>query len=171
LPNTQLSRRLAREGRLHPNAELSLRDDFIWGLNFETKRPRREILKDYVDVLDTLFTPEAYFSRLRGQCRAIKRPKLKTRVGLGTSIRLLEKLVRALWGMTTRDGSLRREFWHTVLDCSRKNIHALRYAVILSVTYLDWGSFGRSLSEQIKRETDLIDRGEWQPPARSAPGG
>jgi radical SAM superfamily enzyme YgiQ (UPF0313 family) len=171
LPNTQLSRRLAREGRLHPNAELSLRDDFIWGLNFETKRPRREILKDYVDVLDTLFTPEAYFSRLRGQCRAIKRPKLKTRVGLGTSIRLLEKLVRALWGMTTRDGSLRREFWHTVLDCSRKNIHALRYAVILSVTYLDWGSFGRSLSEQIKREIDLIDRGEWQPPARSAPGG
>jgi radical SAM superfamily enzyme YgiQ (UPF0313 family) len=168
LLNTQLSRRLAREGRLYPNPELSLRDHFIWGLNFETKRPRREILKDYVTVLDTLFTPEAYFSRLRRQWQAIKRPKLKARVALGTSFRLLGKLMRVLWGMTMKDRRLRREFWYTVLDCSRKNIDALKYAVILSVTYLDWDPVARSLSEQMKREIDLIDRGEWQPPARFA---
>jgi radical SAM superfamily enzyme YgiQ (UPF0313 family) len=168
LPNTQLSRRLAREGRLYPNPELSLRDHLTWGLNFETKRPRREILKDYVTVLDTLFTPEAYFSRLRRQCQAIKRPKLKARVAIGTSFRLLGKLMRVLWGMTMKDKRLRREFWYTVLDCSRKNIDALKYAVILSVTYLDWGPVARSLSEQMKREIDLIDRGEWQPPARLA---
>jgi radical SAM superfamily enzyme YgiQ (UPF0313 family) len=170
LPNTQFSRRLAREGRLHPNAELSLREQATWGLNFETKRPRREILKDYVTILDTLFTPEAYFSRLRVQCRAIKRPKLEARVALGTNIRLLGRLMRVLRGMTMRDRRLRREFWYTILDCSRKNIDALKYAVILSVMYLDWGPVARSLSEQMKREIDLIDRGEWQPPVRFALG-
>ncbi len=57
LPNTQFFHRLKREGRLHANAELSLGEQATWGLNFETKRPRREVLKDYVTVLDALFTP------------------------------------------------------------------------------------------------------------------
>ena len=50
LPNTQLTRRLTREGRLHPLPELM--SERRWrsvhaGLNFETLRPRREILADY----------------------------------------------------------------------------------------------------------------------------
>jgi radical SAM superfamily enzyme YgiQ (UPF0313 family) len=170
LPNTQFSRRLAREGRLHPNAELSLREQATWGLNFETKRPRREILNDYATILDALFSPEAYFSRLREQFRAVKRPKLKTRVALGTNIGVLGKSMRALWGMTAKDRRLRREFWYTVFDCSRKNIDVLKYVVVLSAAYFDWGHFARTLSEQTKREIDLIDRGEWQPPVRVALG-
>ena len=47
LPNTQLTRRLAQEGRLHPFVEGTHRgsaDQCSQGLNFETLRPRREIL-------------------------------------------------------------------------------------------------------------------------------
>jgi hypothetical protein len=167
LPNTQFSRRLAQEGRLHANEELSLREQATWGLNFETKRPRREILKDYIAVLDALFTPEAYFSRLREQARAVKRPKLRTRAALATSIRALPKFMRILWRMTTMDGTLRREFWYTVLDCARNNIGALKYVIVLSAMYFDWGPYTRALRAQIQREIGLIERGEWRPPMRA----
>jgi radical SAM superfamily enzyme YgiQ (UPF0313 family) len=168
LPNTQFTRRLAQEGRLHANAELSLGEQATWGLNFETKRPRREVLKDYVMVLDALFTPQAYLSRLRAQARAVKRPKLKTRVALQTSIRALPKMLRILWRMTTADRALRREFWHTVFDCSRNNIGALKYAVVLAALYFDWGPYVRALRAQVEREIELIERGEWHPPMRGA---
>jgi radical SAM superfamily enzyme YgiQ (UPF0313 family) len=49
LPNTQLTRRLAKEGRLHPNLLLdpaSGMDQCTQGLNFDTLRPRRDILSD-----------------------------------------------------------------------------------------------------------------------------
>jgi radical SAM superfamily enzyme YgiQ (UPF0313 family) len=168
LPNTQFTRRLAQEGRLHANAELSLGEQATWGLNFETKRPRREVLKDYVMVLDALFTPQAYLSRLRAQARAVKRPKLKTRVALETSIRALPKMMRILWRMTTADRALRREFWHMVFDCSRNNIGALKYAVVLAALYFDWGPYVRALRAQVEREIELIERGEWHPPVRGS---
>ena len=55
LPNTQLTRRLASEGRLHrifcwdPAAGM---DQCTQGLNFDTLRPRQEILSDYKHVLE-----------------------------------------------------------------------------------------------------------------------
>src|SRR6202046_5463060 len=64
LPNTQLARRLASEGRLHVNAEFMPKgstDQCASGLNFETKRERLDILRDFRRVLATEYTPEAYF--------------------------------------------------------------------------------------------------------------
>ena len=34
------------------------------GLNFDTKRPRREILQDYRDVLEKIYDPVAYTGRV-----------------------------------------------------------------------------------------------------------
>ena len=47
LPNTQLTRRLTQEGRLHPLPEIipaGYGDQCMLGLNFDTLRPRRDIL-------------------------------------------------------------------------------------------------------------------------------
>jgi len=68
LPNTQLTRRLADEGRLH--AELLFdpaagMDQCTQGLNFDTLRPRREILSDYKRVLEKVYEPVAYAKRLQ----------------------------------------------------------------------------------------------------------
>ena len=63
LPNTQLTRRLAREGRLQVHAEFLPKggnDQIASGLNFETKRPRLDVLRDLRSVLATVYTPEAY---------------------------------------------------------------------------------------------------------------
>src|SRR5205807_6884037 len=67
LPTTQLARRLAAEGRLHENFGVQpegLSCHTTGGLNYDTKRPRLDILKDYLKVVETIYTPENYFNRV-----------------------------------------------------------------------------------------------------------
>src|SRR5205085_2587503 len=71
LPNTQLERRLMREGRqlMRTNAAGMLPheiDQHTGGLNFVTRRPRLEILKEYRAALLRIYAPESYFKRVRG---------------------------------------------------------------------------------------------------------
>ena len=68
LPNTQLTRRLASEGRLHADLLLDPAagmDQCTQGLNFDTLRPRSEILSDYKRVLEKVYDPVAYAKRLQ----------------------------------------------------------------------------------------------------------
>jgi radical SAM superfamily enzyme YgiQ (UPF0313 family) len=58
LPNTQLTRRLEREGRLFPGYDAVLPergDQCTAGLNFVPARPRRDILQDYKEVLERIY--------------------------------------------------------------------------------------------------------------------
>ena len=68
LPGTQLTRRLAKEGRLHAGHDImrveQAGDQCTLGCNFDTKRPLRDILTDYRTVLTNVFSPEAYAGRL-----------------------------------------------------------------------------------------------------------
>ena len=67
LPNTQLTRRLAKEGRLHVGHDASPEgkgDQCTAGVNYETKRPRVEVLRDYRKVLDEIYDPDAFCGRL-----------------------------------------------------------------------------------------------------------
>jgi radical SAM superfamily enzyme YgiQ (UPF0313 family) len=57
LPNTQLTRRLAREDRLHHDHDIAATsggDQCMTGLNFDTLRPLREVLQDYRRILTRL---------------------------------------------------------------------------------------------------------------------
>ena len=69
VPNTQLTRRLAKEGRLHsglsPRKPAGGMDQCTQGLNFDTLRPRNEILSDYKRVLEKVYDPVAYAGRLQ----------------------------------------------------------------------------------------------------------
>ena len=65
LPHTQLGRRLEQEGRLYPHPErkdLKTADQCTMGLNFETLRPRQEVLADYAKILERIYDPVAYTS-------------------------------------------------------------------------------------------------------------
>src|SRR6476620_2529790 len=67
LPNTQLTRRLAKEGRLHANYDVAATtggDQCTTGLNFDTLRPLRAVLQDYKRVLEMIYEPAAYAGRL-----------------------------------------------------------------------------------------------------------
>jgi len=66
LPNTQLTRRLAREGRLyvdHDAAPAGKGDQCTAGVNYETKRPRLDILRDYRKILEKTYDPDAFCGR------------------------------------------------------------------------------------------------------------
>jgi radical SAM superfamily enzyme YgiQ (UPF0313 family) len=70
LPNTQLERRLIKTGRqmARPGgAEIRPEeaDQMTGGLNFITKRPRLEILKEYRAALLSIYAPRTYFARIR----------------------------------------------------------------------------------------------------------
>ena len=74
LPNTELSRRLKREGRLFVDYELSSTDDgdhCSQGLNFTTLRPRRAVFEDARQLIAEVYRPERYFGRLRSVARAL----------------------------------------------------------------------------------------------------
>ena len=69
LPNTQLTIRLANEKRL-ANGSIILDgekgqdiDQATSGLNFITKRPRDEVISDYIYVLKNVFSTRKYFNR------------------------------------------------------------------------------------------------------------
>jgi radical SAM superfamily enzyme YgiQ (UPF0313 family) len=68
LPNTQLTRRLASEGRLFQQASRSIGESDIdqttSGLNFITLISRTEILKNFIRVLNVIYEPTNYYKRV-----------------------------------------------------------------------------------------------------------
>src|ERR1700687_4131909 len=75
LPNTQLTRRLEKEGRITPALLDTKGDPLNSGLNFVTLRPRREILRDYKAVLQNIYHPDAFFARVKFVGRTLDCPK------------------------------------------------------------------------------------------------
>jgi radical SAM superfamily enzyme YgiQ (UPF0313 family) len=67
LPNTQLTRRLAREDRLPDDYSVQRPgavDQATSGLNFTPSRPRSEILGEFAWILRRLYSPRSYFDRV-----------------------------------------------------------------------------------------------------------
>ena len=83
LPNTQLARRLEAEGRLGADQAVSNNranevDQTTSGLNFETRRPRVEVLEDFLFVITRIFSPRSYFNRVRDLAMVLdRRPRFR----------------------------------------------------------------------------------------------
>jgi len=166
LPKTQLWRRLAQEGRLHADSDIQLDKEpcnpfgAVWGLNFETKRPRRDVLVDYVTVLEQLYSQDKFFERLRREALSVARPRLAGWSLRNFRMREVSATLRILWQMTVARPELRRHFWKTVADCALHNPVALRVALVVAATYVDLGPFCAEVSRQVRRQIALIDLAE-----------
>jgi hypothetical protein len=85
LPNTRLTRRLKEEhrlledtGRLSAAHEANEVDQTTSGLNFITRRPRVEILGDFLHVLKSAYSRRNYFDRCLSVSKALKvHPRFK----------------------------------------------------------------------------------------------
>ena len=112
LPNTQLTRRLSREGRLLVDVDISRfeeaggGDQCTEGLNFVPARPRRDILNDYRRVLQRIYEPAAYFARVRATARLLVRPKLPIRVEPKVVVNDLRTVGRLMWRVARRHPEL-----------------------------------------------------------------
>jgi hypothetical protein len=174
LPNTQLTRRLTREGRLHSKHDQfrivdDIGDQCTLGLNFETARARRDILTDYAHVLEQVYAPAAYFERVRRVGHKLKLPPAGD-AGGSFSFMHLFGLVRLTAYLCRKEPHLLGQFWRTGRECWRDNPSALGSVVTLMVLYLHLGRFAASVVKSVRQQIAAIDRGDWQaPPLVPAP--
>jgi len=159
LPNTQLTRRLAKEGRLHANHDIvrTGADQCTVGLNFETLRPQQAVLRDYKRVLETVYEPEAYAARLQKLVSLLDRSKSRRdfpdgdpRGKVGAS-QLMHRISSAV-------PEAREPFLRVLMTCARENPDALRIIVGLMAMYLHLGPFSRRVIAEIDRriEEDFV---------------
>ena len=164
LPNTQLARRLEREGRVDALADLSRfeadvehGDQCTAGLNFKTTRSRRDILADYRLVLQSVYEPSAYFGRVRKLGQLVKPPKRKAMLPAKIIIEDARTVGRLAWRLATRHRELIPLFCATLFDCAIYNPAALRQIVSQMVVYLHAGPFARYVVEYLDRQIATID--------------
>jgi radical SAM superfamily enzyme YgiQ (UPF0313 family) len=166
LPDTQLSRRLQREGRLYPDAHAAT-EECMAGLNFRTARPRRDILEDYERILERIYRPPSYFARVRRMARILRRPKHRAATELREVIRNLPAGARLTWRFLTKRAEIQQAFWYTIIDCAVHNPRALFSVFLMTALYLDLDASAKCAKERAQREISLIDCGEWAEGARS----
>ena len=166
LPNTQLTRRLEKEHRLRPfrlDAD-GASDQCTAGLNFDTLRPRRQILEDYRDVLKAVYEPSAYFARVRRVSLALQRPDHKSDFDAKLALREIGFLGKLVWRMSVQRPELRREFWRTITSTLRHNPAAFEFTISLMTFYLHLGTFATFLIGDLDRQiAELEFEGEIAP--------
>jgi radical SAM superfamily enzyme YgiQ (UPF0313 family) len=159
LPNTQLTRRLAAAGRLHPGHDLAARDlgdQCTATTNFNTLRPLDEVLRDYRCILERVYAPSAFADRLQklasildrsGRPRDLPEGDIRRKV---TSIEMAHKIIGQL-------PEAREQFWQTFVTCAKLNPAALRYVVILTAFYLHLAPFARNVIAGIDARLAELD--------------
>ena len=149
LPNTQLSRRLAKENRLYDDFRQSVTkagDMGTAGLNFETLRPRHEVMRDFRDVVAEVYRPGAYFARIRRSGRRIKPARFAEHKTHWPIVwRNALAFVRLGWTMTVRYPELADDFWGMMWECLRKYPHSLEIAARNSALYAHLYPYSRML--------------------------
>jgi hypothetical protein len=166
LPNTQLTRRLTGEGRLHAGHDIGEAtsaggDQCTEGLNFETRRPRRDILQDYVGVLDRVYSPASYFNRVKRVGRALRVPD---RGGPPPSAKDIWLLTKVVWKICVQQPRMTRYLLSTIRDCIANNPAALESVMKMSSMYLHLGPFAASVVTVIKQQIVALDDGRWPAP-------
>lgn len=154
LPNTQLSRRLALEGRLDKNfdkASDNVGDQCLIGLNYETLRPRKDILNDFKLVMREAFKPKLYFGRIRRLASLLDCSRKRLNLPLKVHIKNLRGFFKLITAMGFKS-PYRQHFWHTLLSCALRNRKALRYIVALMALYLHFSQF----IEQVLKQVDCL---------------
>ena len=151
LPNTQLTRQLDKEGRLHPDPErpdLSA-DQCTMGLNFETLRPRKEILADYNRILDRIYDPAAFAGRLQRLSRTLNNSDRKQRARAEYSRHRFGNL-EVLHRIMTNLPEPRDLFRRALTECIARNPNSIEYIVLLMAFYLHVGPFSREVIGRIE---------------------
>ena len=167
LPTTQLTKRLAKAGRLHENFDVApegVGDQCTAGLNYDPCRPRLDILKDYLTVVETIYTPENYFNRVLRVGKALDSSQRRFRPGL----RQWWKELKGFFRMTVKLGmrrETRRFFWGTMLKALWKNPKSIRYTGSLVALYLHFGKFSQYVAGKIREAIAVEERN----PSKVAP--
>jgi hypothetical protein len=182
LANTQLATRLRRDDRMFPPTWLMEKatergggDQCTLGLNFETLRPRRDVLADYRIVIDRIYSPQAYFGRVERASRELwcfwppRTPGTKPFLHIaGIALGDWAALMRLFKFVLLKQPLLLGYYIKALYVCSRENPGALQAVATMSAFYLHLRPFSRMVSASIARQIREIDEGRWRGPAMPA---
>jgi radical SAM superfamily enzyme YgiQ (UPF0313 family) len=164
LPETQLERRLEREGRLLRRSEGVTDfgegrryDQITQGLNFLPERPRLTILREFRALRETLYSPAGFFRRVRTFLSRF-RPHPPKHL---PPLRRLPAFVR-MYGVATLMVLGRPSMWWEVIKtlafgCTR-GLSGVVGACAMIVYYLHLGPQSRHVIADISEHIDEIER-------------
>ena len=157
LPNTQLTRRLDKEGRLRAGHDRTREsgDQCAFGLNYDTARPERDILLDYRRILQLVYDPVAYarrLNRLAAMLDCSGRP-----AELSNGDRRRDVSFVHLQQIFARVPEARPVFRKVLKNCRDTNPRALRHILSLMALYVDLGPFSQFVIGEIDRRIEASD--------------
>jgi radical SAM superfamily enzyme YgiQ (UPF0313 family) len=156
LANTQLTRRLAKEGRLHANVGVDLSgragDACLDGLNFETVRPRQDVLAEQAEVLARIYDPKVFFRRTRRMLLSLDRLKLGPWIELRNSLQEIDRFFRIMWHVTLFRPDMRWHVWALIVETLIRNPAVIRDVMVATVFYMYLGPLSRFVIEHRKKE-------------------
>ena len=170
LPNTQLTRRLQKEGRLL-SADMELvkdnsqdyqlylvgkhgdgQDNMAGGLNFVTTRDRAEIYREYRHVIETIYSPKVFMDRILATTRRIKlTPKFVP--NKAESRELLGFFLKVVWWMT-KNKSVRWYYWRNTLKTLFMGRGKFSFAQSQMVLFVHYEQQSKYVSEQLAMNID-----------------
>lgn len=170
LPTTQLTKRLESQGRLHADFGTDDPDSLdgdqcTAGLNFTTKRPREQILRDFREIVDKVYAPEAYFARVRRTAGMLDLSGANGNILGAGFFHDLKLFGRLMWSMTFVNTDYRWPFWRTLAWTAFHNIRAIKPVMIMLALYVHLGPFSRFVVTQIDKQIADIENGKWTSPA------
>jgi radical SAM superfamily enzyme YgiQ (UPF0313 family) len=160
LPNTQLTRRLKKEGRLFGNGS-TLRntnteiDQMSSGLNFITVRPRLDILKDYVHVIKYIYDPEHYYERVTYTSLNLK-PANKYQPGIARMLKTVKAFLK-LCGKVEFNKATRWLYWKMLFRVFLKNPKGIEAGVNLAAMFIHFYKQSKFITDLTGREIKSIE--------------
>jgi hypothetical protein len=159
LPNTELARRLAREGRLFErfSMESDVRTDTATtGLNFRTARPRIDVMRDLIRVLDELYLPENHFVRTKLIIRQLE-TDYKFRPTLPKLVQLAGAFLKII-GMMNHDREAMSYFWRSLAMAAIKNPGSLQAVIGQAVMNANYAKQSRSYIEALEEQIAEVEK-------------
>jgi radical SAM superfamily enzyme YgiQ (UPF0313 family) len=161
LPNTQLSRRLAEEGRLFAKGRMTVSDteaeidNTTNGLNFATSRSRTAILRDQAKILRTVYSPTSYYERVLRTALQLA-PSLRYRPGFVRTLKLAWALLKVsvTVGFNLRTGPL---YWKTLVTVLAVNPRAAEFAISMAALYVHFDVQAEFVIERLQHEIAEVE--------------
>jgi radical SAM superfamily enzyme YgiQ (UPF0313 family) len=160
LPNTQLAKRLEREGRLFEKGETTTNDaieidQMSSGLNFITTRPRVDILKDFLHIIEYVYDPDHYYERATRTSLHLK-PALKYRPGMAGILKNAYIFLKVCFivGFNKTTGWL---YWKLLVKVLFRNPRAFESAVTLAALFVHFFKQSRFIIDRTKKKIGYIE--------------
>ncbi len=110
------------------------------------------MLADYWDVLAGIYSPEAFFGRVRRVSRSLDRSGHRLRQPLRHVVRDLRSFLRIATQLGFREAGTRRAFWGAMADGLLHDPRAFKITASLAALYLHLGPYSSRAVARLDRE-------------------